>query len=134
MDQQNAKKPHNFMESAAMKKMLNIAGKLYSDSPQLYEKNKDMSYLLKVSLKQETGVHLPPINGHDQEAKGGKTQNTIKTPFFIANEYEQLYKEYELEQKRRNDLISEKQTKLKKYIVKEQEYRERIEEYTKKIR
>ena len=126
------KKTHNFMESAAMKKMLDIAGKLYADSPQLYEKNKEQSYLLKISTKPDASLHLPPISGPDDSKN--KSTNQPKTPFFIFNEYDQLYKDYESELKKSNELKAEKQTKLKKYIVKEQEYRERIEEYTKKIR
>jgi hypothetical protein len=125
------KKTHNFMESAAMKKMLNIAAKLYADSPQLYEKNKEQSYLLKTAPKTDP-LHLPPIPGAEDHRHKPPTQP--KTPFFIFNEYDQLYKDYETELKKSTDLKAEKQTKLKKYIVKEQEYRERIEEYTKKIR
>jgi hypothetical protein len=130
MDSQ--KKTHNFMESAAMKKMLNIAAKLYADSPQLYDKNKEQSYLLKTATKPDTSLHLPPIPGAEDPKH--KAASQPKTPYYIFNEYDQLYKDYEAELKKSAELKSEKQTKLKKYIVKEQEYRERIEEYTKKIR
>ena len=126
------KKTHNFMESAAMKKMLNIAAKLYSDSPQLYDKNKEQSYLLKTAAKPDPALHLPPIPGAEDPRH--KAPGQPKTPYYIYSEYDQLYKDYECELKKSAELKAEKQTKLKKYIVKEQEYRERIEEYTKKIR
>ena len=42
--------------------------------------------------------------------------------------------EYEHELKRREDMAIQKTQKLQKYICKEQEYREKIEEYSKIIR
>ena len=129
------KKQPNYMESAAMKKMMNIAGKLYADSPQLFDKNKEQSYLLsKVGKNMSaaptsggTGA-LPPINSPSPAAV------TEKTPKYIHMEYEELHREWENELKRSEELKKEKQERLNRYIKKEQEYREKIEEYTKKIK
>lgn len=128
MDQQ--KKTHNFMESAAMRKMFEIAGKLYTDTPQLFEKVKDQSYLLKHATNKECSYQLPPIPGQPVEKVGVND----KTPKYVLDEYEELHKEFEEELKLSASLKQQKQNRLKNYILKEQEYREKIEEYSKKIK
>ena len=53
-----------------MKRMLKIANKLYSDSPQLYEKGKQQSFLLNYTREadraKESASSPPPLPGTKQ--------------------------------------------------------------------
>lgn len=141
MEESSIRKTHDLKESAAMKKMLAIAERLYTNCPHAFDKNKDQSFLLKEAIKGSTqqgqpdgkGGFLPPIGGNSLAAPA-RAYVPDKTPKFIQEEYENLHREFEAENKRNEDLKKEKNAKLKKYIFKEQEYREKIEEYTKKIK
>lgn len=127
------KASQNLGDSAAMKKMLEIAARLYGDSPQLYEPAKAQSFLLSAASNPETGLHLPPLPGLTPHPNS-TTKHAEKTPSAIQQELETLQKDYEKELQSRDSLNSEKQEKLKSYIRKEQDYRERIEEYSRCIK
>ena len=135
MDQ--AKKPHQKLsDSAAMKKMVELAAKLYADCPHLYENAKAQSFLLTTAGNPDSGLKLPAL----PQFQGLMPQTCLSskmsemTPLVIQQELESLQKEFENENVKRQKLTEAKQTKLKDYIHKEQEYRERIEEYNKKIK
>lgn len=130
------KTTQNLGDSAAMKKMLSIASKLYSDSPQLYDPIKGQSFLLTTASTLDSSVHLPPLPGYQSISllQNSPNKPSEKTPAAIQKELEALQKEYEKELAMRDNLNSEKQDKLKSYIRKEQEYRERIEEYSRCIK
>lgn len=123
-------------DSAAMKKMVELAAKLYADCPHLYEGSKAQSFLLTTAGNPDSGVKLPSLPQFQgllpQQSSTGKISEM--TPKLIQQELEDLQREYDKEVKRRQKLTDDKQSKLKDYIHKEQEYRERIEEYNKKIK
>ena len=130
------KTTQNLGDSAAMKKMLSIASKLYSDSPQLFDPIKGQSFLLNTASTLDSSVHLPPLPGYQGLSllQNIPSKPTEKTPLAIQKELEALQKEYENELVTRDALNAEKQDNLKSYIRKEQVYRERIEEYSRCIK
>lgn len=130
------KKNQILSESAAMKRMVHIAAKLYAESPQLFEANKQQSFLLSTAANPDSGISLPPLPAYQsllQPKENPKTASE-KTPLAIQHEYETLLSEFEKENKLKEKLTDDKQLKLKTYIQKEQEYRERIEDYSKRIK
>lgn len=133
---EQSKKNQILSESAAMKKMVHIAAKLYADSPQLFDSNKQQSFLLSTAANPDSGISLPPLPAYQSLVQPKENPKSLseKTPLAIQLEYEHLLSEFEKENKLKEKLSDEKQQKLKIYIHKEQEYRERIEEYSKKIK
>lgn len=132
MDQGN--KTQQLSESAAMKKMVLLAAKLYAGCPQLYEGSKAQSFLLTTASNPESGFSLPPLPAYQGLQPQSTSRHSEMTPLMIQQEYEGLQQEFEKELKLREDMNQEKQKKLRVYINKEQEYRERIEEYNKNIK
>jgi hypothetical protein len=101
----------------------------------LFEEVKTQSYLLSmIGPKGEPGaatVHLPSIHGGEKHL-APKLQE--KTPKNIHEEFEQLNSQYESEKVGADKLRDLQKLNMNNYITKEQEYREKIEEYTKKIK
>ncbi len=121
-----------------MKKMLRIAAKLHTENPQLYEPTKGQSFLLSTASNSESTT-LPPITSHHSHQSTGHSREfgkvtMDKSPMAIQMEYEALQADFEKEARLKEALLKEKQDKLRTYIYKEQEYRERIEDYSKRIR
>lgn len=133
---EQSKKNQILSESAAMRRMVHIAAKLYSESPQLFDANKQQSFLLSTAANPDSGISLPPLPAYQSLVPVKENPRSIaeKTPLAIQIEYETLQADFEKETKLKQKLTEEKDQKLRTYIHKEQEYRERIEEYSKKIK